>query len=67
MSGNRKVSPEDKLRAVYEYLGGKGSKKAIVQNEPKFALQMTQNTHIIISGLLLYRRRFILGGDFYDI
>ena len=24
MSGNRKVSPEEKLQAVYEYLEGKG-------------------------------------------
>lgn len=31
MSGNRKVSPEEKLRAVYEYLEGKGSLKAIAQ------------------------------------
>ncbi len=31
MSGNRKVSPEEKLRAVYEYLEGKGSLKKIAQ------------------------------------
>ena len=31
MSGNRKVSSEEKLRAVYEYLEGKGSLKAIAQ------------------------------------
>ena len=31
MSGNRKVSPEEKLQAVYEYLAGKGSQKAIAQ------------------------------------
>lgn len=31
MSGNRKVSPEEKLQAVYEYLEGKGSLKAIAQ------------------------------------
>ena len=31
MSGNRKVSPEEKLRAVYEYLEGKGSLKTIAQ------------------------------------
>lgn len=31
MSGNRKVRPEEKLRAVYEYLDGKGSQKAIAQ------------------------------------
>ena len=29
MSGNRKVSPEEKLRAVYEYLEGKGSLKKL--------------------------------------
>jgi len=31
MSGNRKVRPEEKLRAVYEYLEGKGGQKAIAQ------------------------------------
>ena len=31
MSGNRKVRPEEKLRAVYEYLDGKGSQKGIAQ------------------------------------
>lgn len=31
MSGNRKVSPEEKLRAVYEYMEGKGSLKTIAQ------------------------------------
>lgn len=31
MSGNKKVSPEEKLQAVYEYLAGKGSQKAIAQ------------------------------------
>ncbi len=32
MSGNRKVSPEEKLRTVYEYLEGKGSLKTYEQN-----------------------------------
>jgi len=31
MSGNRKVSPEEKLQAIYEYLNGKGSLKKIAQ------------------------------------
>lgn len=31
MSGNRQVSPEEKLRAVYEYMEGKGSLKTIAQ------------------------------------
>lgn len=31
MSGNRKVSSKEKLQAVYEYLGGKGSLKTIAQ------------------------------------
>lgn len=31
MSGNRNVTPEEKLRAVYEYLDGKGSLKTIAQ------------------------------------
>ena len=31
MSGNRKISPEEKLQAVYEYLAGKGSQKTIAQ------------------------------------
>ena len=32
MSGNRKVTPEEKLQAIHEYLDGKGGFKAIAKN-----------------------------------
>lgn len=31
MSGNKKVTPEEKLQAVHEYLDGKGGFKAIAK------------------------------------
>ena len=59
MSGNRKVSPEEKLQAVNEYLEGKGSQEAIAK---KYGVGRTPFTQWIQKYKTLGESAFIKTG-----